>query len=196
MTYLINEIFYSIQGEGAWAGTACSFVRFQTCNRECEFCDTQRGQGEPLDEEGFLSAVQELSTTNRVVLTGGEPFYQPKLEDLVKHLIVEGRRSVHIETNGDLLPSINPFPPLVWISVSPKEWLIIPSYVNEVKYLVGDGQELWERALRQPPRFREFVQPVWGEHYQINLAQCVHLVKKYPYRFQLSTQQHKNWGIR
>ena len=37
----INEIFYSLQGEGFHVGTPAVFVRFSGCNLKCEFCDTR-----------------------------------------------------------------------------------------------------------------------------------------------------------
>ena len=39
--FLINEIFYSLQGEGRWAGRAAIFIRFSGCNLKCPFCDTE-----------------------------------------------------------------------------------------------------------------------------------------------------------
>ena len=36
----INEIFYSLQGEGRNTGRAAVFVRFSGCNLKCPFCDT------------------------------------------------------------------------------------------------------------------------------------------------------------
>ena len=37
----VNEIFYSLQGEGAYTGTASIFIRFSGCNLACDFCDTK-----------------------------------------------------------------------------------------------------------------------------------------------------------
>ena len=37
----INEIFYSLQGEGYHTGTPAVFIRFSGCNLKCSFCDTQ-----------------------------------------------------------------------------------------------------------------------------------------------------------
>ena len=41
MKYKVNEIFYSIQGEGKNAGTAVVFIRLAECNLKCDFCDTK-----------------------------------------------------------------------------------------------------------------------------------------------------------
>lgn len=41
----INEIFYSLQGEGYHTGTPAVFIRFSGCNLKCSFCDTQHEAG-------------------------------------------------------------------------------------------------------------------------------------------------------
>ena len=68
----INEIFYSLQGEGFHTGTPAVFIRFSGCNLKCSFCDTQHEEGVLMSDEEILDAVGEYPATT-VILTGGEP---------------------------------------------------------------------------------------------------------------------------
>ena len=82
--YRVKEIFYTLQGEGANAGTPATFIRFAGCNlwsgREkdrkkavCQFCDTDfvGGKNYSLDD-----LIASLYPARLVVLTGGEPLLQ------------------------------------------------------------------------------------------------------------------------
>lgn len=125
-TYLVNEVFYSIQGEGHWSGRPAVFVRFSRCNlwtgREedraravCRFCDTDFRAGRRLSLDELLDQIHAAGPgSSMVVLTGGEPGLQVDAP-LIKALRGRGRY-VAIETNGTIpLPSgIN------WVCVSPK----------------------------------------------------------------------------
>ena len=71
----INEIFYSLQGEGHFAGTPAVFVRFSGCNLTCGFCDTDHRRGEEWGEEAVVAEVLR-HPARHVVLTGGEPALQ------------------------------------------------------------------------------------------------------------------------
>ena len=68
----INEIFYSLQGEGHHTGFPSVFIRFSGCNLACPFCDTQHDDGILMTDDDIIRAVN-LYTAGWIVLTGGEP---------------------------------------------------------------------------------------------------------------------------
>lgn len=99
------EIFFSLQGEGAQAGTPAVFVRMAGCNLHCSWCDTKYswGSGVELAVEEVARRVAAFSQPH-VVLTGGEPLLQqPELERLLALLPPD--TFVEVETNGTVVPS-------------------------------------------------------------------------------------------
>ena len=110
----INEIFYSLQGEGYFSGTPSVFIRFCGCNLNCSFCDTDHNTANmELSDEDILSVIAEWPSRH-VVLTGGEPSLQVTSE-LISKLHDKGYY-VQAETNGTVrLPDA-----IDWITCSPK----------------------------------------------------------------------------
>ena len=131
-SYRVNEIFYSIQGEGFFAGTPAVFVRFSGCNLACPWCDTDHSRAEEMTHDELEAAVLELLAGHKgaiIVLTGGEPALQLRDDDPLFRGF--GCR-VCIETNGTL-----PVPAWVdWVTVSPKDELspVVP-IPNELKFV-------------------------------------------------------------
>ncbi|MCM1504464.1 MAG: 7-carboxy-7-deazaguanine synthase QueE [Muribaculum sp.] len=112
--YRINEIFYSLQGEGVNAGRPAVFVRFSGCNLSCPFCDTDHQEGYMLSAEEIVHDAS-LCPSKFVVLTGGEPslFIDSGLVTLLK----ENGFEIAIETNGThLLPD-----GIDYVVLSPKD---------------------------------------------------------------------------
>lgn len=109
----IKEIFYSLQGEGAFTGRPAIFVRFTGCNLACPFCDTDFKGGDDYTEDELIEAVGKFPC-KFIVFTGGEPTIQLR-EALIDQL---HKRAYYLamETNGT-----RAYPKgMDWITVSPK----------------------------------------------------------------------------
>jgi organic radical activating enzyme len=196
-TYRINEIFYSVQGEGVRAGCASLFLRFSKCNLLCTVeshgfdCDTEFESGRDLSIEEILEEFERLSKgCEWVVLTGGEPALQ------VDSVLIEALHAagylLAIETNGTL-----PLPQgLDWITVSPKvpEEALRQRTADEVKYVRAVGQPLPETVVEA--RYR-IISPAFSGDQLLRetLQWCLDLVRDHP-EWRLSVQQHKGWEIR
>jgi 7-carboxy-7-deazaguanine synthase len=99
----VNEIFFSIQGEGTRAGRPCVFVRLTGCPLRCVWCDTAYAfhEGERRGEEEILAAIAGYPC-RLLQLTGGEPLAQPAAFPFVTRLLDEGWE-VLVETSGHVL---------------------------------------------------------------------------------------------
>ncbi|RLF30939.1 MAG: hypothetical protein DRM98_06200, partial [Thermoplasmata archaeon] len=77
----INEIFYSIQGEGKWTGLPNIFIRTAGCNLRCTFCDTKYAyeNGVELQVEEIINKITQYPCKH-VCITGGEPLLQEDIE--------------------------------------------------------------------------------------------------------------------
>ena len=96
----VNEIFYSIDGEGIRTGAPAVFIRLTGCNLRCGYCDTAYAfnEGSEMSESEIIDAVKQYKCKN-VTVTGGEPLLQGR--ELIKKLCRLGY-NVNVETNGSL----------------------------------------------------------------------------------------------
>ena len=92
----INEIFYSLQGEGYHTGTPAVFIRFSGCNLKCDFCDTRHEEGEMMTDEDIVNEIGKYPAV-MVILTGGEPSLW--IDDAFIDLLHRAGKYVCIETN-------------------------------------------------------------------------------------------------
>lgn len=113
----INELFFSIQGEGKLAGVPSVFVRTTGCNLRCTWCDSPTTSWSPQGEERSVTELVDALAdfpSRHVVLTGGEPLIAPGVEELTRrirdagyHLTIETAATVWHEVQCDLA-SISP----------------------------------------------------------------------------------------
>lgn len=101
----VNEIFYSIQGEGMDAGQPAVFVRFAGCSMGCTFCDTNFTDYTDMSIDEILGRIAVLFPAVKqkqklVVITGGEPTEQLSAFFALLWRLVELDYSVAVETNG------------------------------------------------------------------------------------------------
>lgn len=131
----INELFYSLQGEGVLAGTPSVFVRTSGCNLRCWFCDSYHTSWEPthaaLSVDDIVDRVAEYERAEHVVLTGGEPLVHDESVELLERLADRGYHTT-VETNG----TIHRDAPIDLASISPKLQSSTPTAEKDPK---GDG---------------------------------------------------------
>ncbi len=104
MALIVNEIFYSIQGETTTAGLPSVFVRLTGCNLNCTYCDSRRArsEGTAMETDAIISAIERYPCADHVTITGGEPLLQNNTLVLARDIIDRGWR-LQIETNGSIL---------------------------------------------------------------------------------------------
>ena len=201
MTYRVNEVYRSVQGEGERAGHDSVFLRFTGCNLRCSMeagpkspggfdCDTEFESGRPFHLEQLIEWVRaEANGCQWVVMTGGEPSLQVDSK-LVDALHAAGFK-LAIETNGSKQVADG----IDWITVSPKvaEHCIRQRTATEVKYVRGYGQCL-PRTVVQAQHY--LISPAFSGNQidQRTMNWCEQLVKGTQWK--LSLQQHKIWQVR
>ncbi|MFD1635093.1 7-carboxy-7-deazaguanine synthase QueE [Haloplanus ruber] len=101
----INEVFYSLQGEGKLAGTPSVFIRTSGCNLRCWFCDSYHTSWKPthswMSIEDIIDEVRTFDEADHVVLTGGEPLIHEESVKLLDELADYGYHTT-VETNGTI----------------------------------------------------------------------------------------------
>lgn len=193
MNLKVNEIFYSLQGEGARTGEASIFIRLSGCNLACGFCDTDF---EAYTEKSIGEIASEIAQfpCKWIIWTGGEPTLQ--LTDEVVAFFKSKGYMQAIETNGTQTVPVG----LDYIACSPKQHFEtirtrIPR-VNELRLPIQKGDKLPDISTL-PQADNYFLSPVFDDARILpeNVEHCVHLILENP-AWKLSLQTHKLTGIR
>ena len=214
--YRVNNIFYSLQGEGRNTGRAAVFIRFAGCNLRCPFCDTEFDSYREMSAEEIIIEAETAiggktagHTFPLVVLTGGEPTLQ--VDEAFVDLLHEHGYEVAMESNGTRPAPKN----LDWLTVSPKDHGLIRldlshdstrfdmKLPNEIKIVFDENTnpeailselyrvEPWPESNRVEPWL--YLQPCDTGDAERNKAitqACVEYIKQYP-QWRLSLQTHK-----
>lgn len=200
----INEIFYSIQGEGSRAGEPCAFIRLTGCGLRCTYCDTEYAfyEGDDHSLQDILDTVRSYGC-NLIELTGGEPLEQDAVYPLMKTLCDEGYE-VMIETGGHVdISRVDARVKRIVDLKTPssgmekRNFYKNTEYVklsDEIKFVIGSREDyLWSKVKIEEFFLADKVQtilmsPVSDVLSPKDLAQWI-LEDKLPVRFQV--QLHK-----
>jgi len=194
----VMEHFYTIQGEGAYAGHAAYFIRLGGCDVGCHWCDVKDSwdaEKHPKLSVDFLVNQVLQYPTKLVVITGGEPFMHD-LTYLTSSLKEAGLRT-HIETSGahSLTGTWD------WITLSPKKFKApLPVFfevANELKIIVFNKSD-FDFAEQNQNQLKThnsklYLQPEWGNQEQV-IPLLVDYIKSNP-NWQVSLQTHKFLNI-
>ncbi|MBI1362520.1 MAG: radical SAM protein [Proteobacteria bacterium] len=140
----VQEVFYTLQGEGPFIGQPAVFVRLAGCNLVCTWCDTEFESSTwrpSLDELLLDIDAKRQAGCDLVVLTGGEPFRQ-NVVPLIQALLAKGMR-VQFETNGSLWLDDMPLDDNLFIICSPKTKNLhddILPRISAYKYVLAAGE--------------------------------------------------------
>lgn len=194
-TYKVNEIFYSIQGEGRWAGHAAIFVRFSGCNLQCPFCDTDTQHNVEYTAKQLIKEIKAIAPECKfVVLTGGEPTLQ--VDNALTYALTYEGYYIVMETNGTRKIPAN----INWITCSPKYAYLknampVITKAHEVKVVYDGVHEVCDYDIKARCFY---VQPCDVGDKEKNadiLKKAVEFVKLHS-KWQLSLQQQKIINIK
>lgn len=194
--YIVNEIFYSLQGEGHWTGRPAIFVRFAHCNLSCPFCDTDFKTGTHYSEGELIAEVSKFAPCQFIVFTGGEPTLQ--LTESLINKLHKGGFYLAMETNGT-----RPYPKgLDWVTVSPKNDFLEGVKLFEGNYMASEVKVVFT-GLNSPEKYgslgqEKFIQPCDTGNPMKNeeiIAKSIEWLKEHP-DWRLSLQTHKIVGVR
>lgn len=193
--YKVNEIFYSLQGEGRWMGRPAVFVRMSGCNLKCPFCDTDfRGYSEMSADDILSRCLEEGGECRFIVLTGGEPSLQVD-EQLIATLHQAGYY-LSMETNGThAIPE-----GIDWVTCSPKLDFTeggepIVKQVDELKLIFDGEHQISDHGIACTFRYLQPCDVGNDSRNYLILNECIKYIKAHP-EWQLSVQMHKIVGIR
>ncbi len=196
-TLPVMERFYTLQGEGVFAGQAAYFIRLGGCDVGCTWCDVKESWDAAAHPQLSVENLVEAAAKYQgkiVVITGGEPLMH-NLSYLTEALQNQGLRT-HIETSG-AHPLSGTWD---WICLSPKKFKYpldeTAKFADELKIIVYNKHDFkWAElyAEQVSPQCALILQPEWSREKEM-LPLIVEYVKQNP-QWRVSLQTHKYMEI-
>ena len=195
----VNNIFYSLQGEGRNTGRAAVFIRLAGCNLRCSFCDTEFESYREMSNEEIMAEVEALSPQPSaikplIVLTGGEPTLQ--VDEAFVDFLHQHGYEVSMESNGTRPAPQN----LDWLTVSPKsrgtryevQGKRVPDEIKLVFDEHTDPEAILpsETSNHSPLLYLQPCDTGDAQRNKVITQACVDYIKQHP-QWRLSLQTHK-----
>jgi|TARA_B100000959_G_scaffold104313_1_gene109981 7-carboxy-7-deazaguanine synthase len=137
---IVNEIFYSIQGESLTTGVPTVFVRLTGCPLRCSYCDTEYAftEGKKMSFDEIISSVNKYNCKN-ITVTGGEPLAQKNTLLFLDK--ISNSYEVSLETSNALsIKGINKKITIVLDIKTPNSNESDKNIIGNYKYLKKDDQ--------------------------------------------------------
>lgn len=193
----VMETFYTVQGEGAFAGAPAFFIRLAGCDVGCTWCDVKDSwdaEMHPRKSVQDLVTMVSESGAPICVITGGEPMMYD-LTVLTRQLKEKGIRT-HLETSG-VYPISGAWD---WITFSPKKFKKpeegVYALAHELKVIVFHPSDLpWaaEHAEKVSNKCKLYLQPEWEKKERMQPLILDFIRKNTQWR--ISVQTHKYLGV-
>ena len=206
-TLIINEIFYSIQGETSRSGFPTTFVRLTGCPLRCSYCDTEYAfkNGSKMSFTEIGSAIKK-NDSKYVTVTGGEPLAQMDVIPFLKYLC-DMNYSVSIETSNAYDISAIDSRVSVILDVKTPASLesdknLISNYkklkpIDEIKFVICNLDDFnWARDYISLHNLDILCPILFSPSYDdMPISELADLILKYSVNVRLQAQLHKTiWG--
>ena len=206
-TLIINEIFYSIQGETSRSGLPTTFVRLTGCPLRCSYCDTEYAfkNGSKMSFDEISSAIKK-NDSMYVTVTGGEPLAQKNAIEFLKYLC-DMNYSVSVETsNAYDISTIDSRVSVILDVKTPasheSDKNMISNYkklkpIDEIKFVICNLDDFnWARDYISLHNLDKLCPILFSPSYDdMPISELADLILKYSVKVRLQAQLHKTiWG--
>jgi organic radical activating enzyme len=207
MKLRLAETFTSLQGEGHLAGKRMYFIRFAGCSvNSCPMhpvngntCDTDWKSRQVVEDISAVAdkALGVVGVGGWVSITGGEPTDQVDAFNFLSGEIRARGMQLNIQTAGTKIVTC----PWDWLTMSPKanRSSIKQDFGQELKLVyTGQTADELDEWYMTTKFWNYYLMPFWGPAgpNTTDTIAAIHAAYERGYRWELTTQQHKFWGVR